>query len=144
MFIKQLSIFVENRPGRLSEITKLLGENEIDIRALSIADTRDFGILRLIVNNPEKALEVLKGKDFSVTLTNVIAIGINDVPGGLNKAMEILYSNNISVEYMYAFISKTDDLAYVIFRVENNEKAATAMEESGFKLLDASEVYNMH
>ncbi len=143
MFIKQLSIFVENRPGRLSEITKLLGENDIDIRALSIADTRDFGILRLIVNNPDKALEVLKSKDFSVTLTNVIAIGIDDVPGGLNKAMEILYANNISVEYMYAFISKTDDKAYVIFRVENNERAATAMEENGFTILSANQVYDM-
>mgnify|MGYP003401125373 CR=1 FL=1 len=143
MLIKQLSIFVENRPGRLSAITKLLEVNEIDIRALSIADTRDFGILRLIVNDPDKALAALKGADYSVTLTNVIAIGIDDKPGGLAGAMEILYQNNISVEYMYAFISKFDDTAFVILRVENNDKAATALQENGIRILTSEEIYKM-
>lgn len=143
MLIKQLSVFVENRPGRLSAITKLLAENGIDIRALSIADTRDFGILRLIVNDPDKALAALKSADYSVTLTNVIAIGINDEPGGLANAMEILYSNNISVEYMYAFISKSDDTAFVILRVENNDKAATALQENGIRILTSEEIYKM-
>ncbi|HOV40946.1 MAG TPA: ACT domain-containing protein [Oscillospiraceae bacterium] len=143
MLIKQLSVFVENRPGRLSSITKLLGENDVDIRALSIADTRDFGILRLIVNNPDKALEVLKGADYSVTLTNVIAIGIEDKPGGLAKAMEVLYQNGISVEYMYAFISKTDNTAFVILRVENSENAADVLQKNGIKLLTSEEIYKM-
>lgn len=143
MFVKQLSIFVENRPGRLSSITKLLENNKIDIRALSIADTRDFGILRIIVNDPDKALEALKGADYSVTLTNVIAIGIEDKPGGLAKAMDILYQNNISVEYMYAFISKSEDTAYVILRVENNERAVTAMEENGIQVLTSKDIYEM-
>ncbi len=143
MLIKQLSVFVENRPGRLSSITKLLGEKGVDIRALSIADTRDFGILRLIVNDPDKALEALKDADYSVTLTNVIAIGIEDKPGGLAKAMEVLYQNGISVEYMYAFISKTDNTAFVILRVENSENAAEVLQKNGIRLLTSEEIYKM-
>lgn len=143
MFIKQLSIFVENKPGRLSAITKLLGDNKIDIRAMSIADTRDFGILRLIVNDPDKALEVMKAEGLSVTLTNVIAIGVTDKPGGLAKAVNVLYENNISVEYMYAFISKTENIAYVILRVENNDVASTALAEAGIPMLTAQDIYDM-
>ena len=130
MFIKQLSIFVENKPGRLATITNILKENDIDIRALSVADTRDFGIMRLIVDNPEKAEKVFKEAGCTVSLTNVIAIGIEDRPGGLAEAMDVLYANNISVEYMYAFISKTDNTAFVILRVENNEKAFEALKEN--------------
>ena len=143
MFIKQISIFVENKPGRLSAVTKLLGENDIDIRALSVADTKDFGILRLIVNKPDKACEVLKNDDCTVSITNVIAIGITDKPGGLASAMECLYAANISVEYMYAFISKSDSLAAVILRVDNNDKAAEALKENGFKILTSQEVYDI-
>ncbi|MFA5658282.1 MAG: ACT domain-containing protein [Oscillospiraceae bacterium] len=143
MFIQQLSIFVENKPGRLSEVTRLLKDNDVDIRALSIADTRDFGIMRLIVNNPSKAEKVLKEAGCTVSLTNVIAIGIEDKPGGLSQAMEILYANNISVEYMYAFVSRTDSMAYVILRVENNERAVTALKENNIKILETSEIYEM-
>lgn len=143
MFIKQISIFVENKPGRLSNITKLLGENGIDIRALSVADTKDFGILRLIVNKPDAACEVLKNADCTVSITNVIAIGINDEPGGLAEIMEALYGANISVEYMYAFISKSENQAYVILRVDNNDKAIEAMKENNFKILTSDEVYDM-
>ncbi len=143
MFVKQLSVFVENRPGRLSAVTKLLQENNINIRALSIADTKDFGILRLIVNDPDKALEIIKAKDYSVAITNVLAVGIVDKPGGLAEAMDVLFNNNISVEYMYAFVSKADDIAHVIFRVENNEKAAVALEEKGFSLLTNEDIQVM-
>ncbi|MEG0615274.1 MAG: ACT domain-containing protein [Oscillospiraceae bacterium] len=144
MSIKQLSIFVENKPGRLCAITKLLEENKIDIRALSIADTRDFGILRLIVSDPEKAVESLKAADCTVSLTSVIAIGINDKPGGLAGAMQILYENNISVEYMYAFISnKTEDTAYVILRVNNNDRAIDALKENGVVILTSDDIYNL-
>ena len=90
MFIKQISIFVENKPGRLSAVTNILKENNIDIRALSIADTRDFGILRLIVNDPQKACEALKDADCTVTLTDVMAVAVDDTPGGLAKIMELL------------------------------------------------------
>ena len=143
MFIKQLSIFVENKPGRLATITNLLKENDIDIRALSVADTRDFGIMRLIVNNPEKAEKVFKEAGCTVSLTNVIAIGIDDKPGGLAGAMDVLYANNISVEYMYAFISKTDNTAYVILRVENNDKALEALKENDVQILNAEDIYKM-
>lgn len=143
MFIKQLSIFVENKPGRLATITNILKENDIDIRALSVADTRDFGIMRLIVDNPEKAEKVFKEAGCTVSLTNVIAIGIEDKPGGLAEAMDVLYANNISVEYMYAFISKTDNTAFVILRVENNDKAFEALKENNIQILKPDDIYKM-
>ena len=143
MSIKQISIFVENKPGKLSAVTALLRDNGIDIRALCIADTKDFGILRLIVSNPDKACQVLKDADCTVTVTNVIAIGISDKPGGLAAAVEVLYGANISVEYMYAFISKSDSEAYVILRVQNNETASAALEENGFKVLSPEDVYDV-
>lgn len=93
MDVKQISVFLENKSGRLAEVTKILGENNIDISALSIADTTDFGILRLIVNDPDKAEKVLKENGFTVSSTNVIAIGVEDKPGGLSKALEILDAN---------------------------------------------------
>ena len=143
MSIKQISIFVENKPGKLSAVTALLRDNGIDIRALCIADTKDFGILRLIVNNPDKACQVLKEAECTVSITNVIAIGISDKPGGLAAAVEVLYSANISVEYMYAFISKSDSEAYVSLRVQNNETASAALEENGFKVLSPEDVYDV-
>lgn len=143
MFIKQLSIFVENKPGRLAEITSVLEKNNIDIRALSIADTKDFGILRLIVNNPDVAESALKEAGYTVSLTQVIAIGISDKPGGLAKTMSVLYSNHISVEYMYAFLSKSDDTAFVILRVENNEKAIEVLQNNGLQILESSSIYSM-
>ncbi len=143
MFINQISVFVENKAGRLAEITGLLEKNNIDIRALSIADTRDFGILRLIVNDPDTAERVLRDNGFTVSLTQVIAIGINDKPGGLAGAMKTLYENKISVEYMYAFISRTDETAYVILRVEDNEKALDVLKKFHIKILTSEDIYTM-
>ena len=120
MLIKQISIFVENKPGRLSNITNILKQNDIDIRALSIADTKDFGILRLIVNDPDKACNVLKGAECTVTITDVLAVGISDEPGGLSVVMNTLYNNAISVEYMYAFAQ--GDTAHVVIRPSNVER----------------------
>ncbi len=143
MLVKQISIFVENKPGRLCSVTKLLKENDIDIRALSIADTKDFGILRIIVNKPELASNVLKNAGCTISVTNVIAIGIDDKPGGLAEAMECLYAANISVEYMYAFISKSENEAYVIMRVENNDKAIEALKEHNYTILSDKDIYEM-
>lgn len=143
MTIKQISIFVENKPGKLSAVTKLLSDNGIDIRALSIADTKDFGILRLIVDKPDETVEILKKAECMVTLTNVLAVCISDKPGGLAKAMETLYAANIQVEYMYAFVTKNADDAYVILRVGKNDVAADALKENGFRILTGSEVYDM-
>lgn len=138
MYIKQISIFIENKPGRLLSVTKILEENGIDIRALSVSDTKDFGILRLIVNDPDKACEALRKADCTVTLTEVIGIGIKDHPGGLAEAVSILDAKNINIEYMYAFISRTDDIAYVILRVENNSKAVEALEEKGISVISGN------
>lgn len=143
MLIEQISVFVENKLGRLAEITDVLYKEGIDIRALSIADTRDFGILRLIVNNPAAAERALKADGATVSLTKVIGIGIPDEPGGLAHVMQALNSNKISVEYMYAFLSKTDDIAYVILRVEDNERAIEVLQEKGIKVLQKDEVYDM-
>lgn len=143
MLIEQISIFVENKPGRLAEITEVLHKNAIDIRAMSIADTRDFGILRLIVNKPTLAEAALKEAGYTVSLTKVIAIGVADEPGGLASAMKVLFENGISVEYMYAFISQVKGTAYVIMRVEDNEKAMTALKAGGLTVLLDSDVYDM-
>ena len=141
MLIKQISIFVENKPGRLSSVTKILKENGIDIKALSIADTKDFGILRLIVNDTDKAVSALKDADCTVTQTDVIAIGVEDKPGGLYGIMNLLYQNGIGVEYMYAFVSKpTENIAYVILRVEDNEKTISVLNENNIKLLTSIDV----
>jgi hypothetical protein len=139
MLIKQLSVFVENKKGRLSAITDILRQSKIDIRALSVADTKDFGILRLIVNDVDKAYTALKNSECLVSLTDVIAVQIADRPGGLADAMDLLSSAEISVEYMYAFISKCDGLASVILRVDDNEKAQKVLSDK-FKLLTQAEI----
>ena len=143
MIIKQLSIFVENKRGRLAEITGLLHEAQIDIRALCIADTKNFGILRLIVDDPDKAEQVLKENDCTVSLTNVLTIRIDDQPGGLATPMKILSDYDISVEYMYAFISKDVNSAYVILRVDDNDKAIEVFQKNDVTMVSAEEIYNM-
>ena len=140
MTIKQLSVFVENKQGRLSEITGILQGAGVDIRALSLADTTDFGILRLIVDKEEAAETALRGAGFTVSLTPVIAIGVADRPGGLAEAMALLRDGGISVEYMYAFISRRKEMAYVILRVDDNGKAAELLQKAAFPLLTEEEI----
>ena len=141
MKIFQVSVFAENKEGRLADITGVLAKNGINIRALSIADTTHFGILRLIVDDPYKAEKVFTDNGFTVSLTNVIAIEIPDVPGGLSKALKILSDNNISVEYMYAFNSYIEGKAFVIIRVEESEKAIEILLNNGINLLESSVIY---
>lgn len=136
MNIKQLSVFVENKKGRLAEITEAIAKANVDIRALSIADTTDFGILRLIVNKPEEAAAALKELGVTVSVTNVIAIGINDAPGAFSIPMRILADAGVDVEYMYAFITRKSEKAYVILRVNDNDVAAKILTEKGVELLD--------
>lgn len=143
MFVKQISVFLENKSGRLADVTRTLGDNDIDISALSIADTTDFGILRLIVNKPEKAEEVLKEHGYTFSATSVIAIGVQDKPGGLAVALEILDEANIGIEYMYAFVSKTDEEALVILRLDDAEKAVAVLKDKGVRVLTASQVYKL-
>jgi hypothetical protein len=143
MFIKQLSVFVENKPGRLADITATIARASIDIRALSIADTTDFGILRLVVDKPAEAEKTLKDAGLTVSLTNVIAIGIADKPGGFADAMKIFAEKGISIEYMYAFVSRDTDRAYLIMRVKDSESAVSILNESGLEILTEDKVYSM-
>ncbi len=140
MVIKQLSVFLENKKGRLAELTKLLASKSVDIRALCIADTTNFGILRMIVNNPQQAGETLSAEGFTVSLTQVIAIGIPDHPGGLSHALDILETNDISVEYMYAFTGRKSDTAYVIIRVEDTDRAIALLSAGGVTFLTNEEI----
>lgn len=143
MNVKQISVFIENKKGRLAEITKILAQNNIDISALSIADTTDFGILRLIVNNPNDAERILKASGFAVRATDVIAIGVNDTPGGLAVALSALNDEDISIEYMYAFVGKADNEALVIIRAEEAQRAVDILAKCGIRVLTAEQVYSL-
>ncbi|MCI7335040.1 MAG: acetolactate synthase [Oscillospiraceae bacterium] len=143
MLIKQISVFVENKEGRLAEITETIAKAGVDIRALSIADTTDFGILRLIVDKPHETEKVLRDSGFTVSVTSVIAVGIDDVPGGFAKPMRVLANAHIDVEYMYAFISRDTKKAYVILRVNDNATATKVLEEAGIVLLDENGFHDM-
>lgn len=143
MKVEQLSIFIENKSGRLAEVTKLLGEAGINIRALSLADTSDFGILRLIVNDTEKAKSVLKGNGFTVSKTEVVAVEVPDRPGGLAQILGTLDAQSINVEYMYAFVERCGENAVIIFRFDETEIAITALQQNGFDILQGERLYSM-
>jgi len=141
MKIEQLSIFLENKAGRLAEVTNVLGSANVNIRALSLADTSDFGILRLIVNDCEKARTALKDAGFTVSLTNVVAVEVPHVPGGLNSIVQLLGKKGINVEYMYAFVQKGDN-AVLIIRFNNPEAAIAVLQEADIPILSNDMVYN--
>ena len=143
MGVRQISVFLENKAGRLSDVTKVLGDNNVDISALSIADTTHFGILRLIVNNPELAENVLKENGYTVSTSYVIAIAIDDNPGALAKALEVLTDNDITIEYIYAFTGKTESKALVVLKVEDIERSTDLLKEKNIKVLKDSEVYSL-
>ena len=131
MTIEQLTVFVENKQGRLSKITNLLAAEKIDLRALSIADTQEFGILRLIVNDAARALEVLRENGMLVQITEVLCVKLPDRPGALSEVLEALDGEGINVEYLYAFLSQaTPDAAYVVLRVADNAAAAAALKKA--------------
>ncbi|NLK40255.1 MAG: ACT domain-containing protein [Clostridiales bacterium] len=132
MIIKQISIFIENRPGRLAEITDIIAKNNINIRALSIADTTNFGILRIIVDNPELVEEKLRENNITASITSVLSVAIKDRPGGLAEVLKILSDNGIAIEYMYAFLAKKEDEAYVIMRIEKDDEAKRLLEANGY------------
>lgn len=143
MKVEQISIFIENKSGRLAEITRILGEAEINIRALSLADTSDFGILRLIVNDCSKAAAVLKEGGFTVSKTEVIAVEVPDRPGGLSAILQALDREAINVEYMYAFVERCGGNAVIIFRFDETDKAITVLKAQNFNILEGSRIYNM-
>ena len=134
--MKQISAFVENRPGRIAEITKILADSHIDLRALSIADTADFGILRMIVDNPEEVSALLKNSGIAVSLTEVVAIKLPDKPGALNSLLSLFANNCISVEYLYAFVAPAENgAACVVVRVNDITKAGDVLKLNNYKCI---------
>lgn len=140
MKLKQISIFLENKEGRLKKAINILSKNNINIRALSIADTSEFGILRLIVPEPEKAQEKLEENNFVVKVNEVIAVEVPDQPGGLDSILSILYDSKINVEYLYAFVEKNENKAIVVIKTENIDEGIAALEESNIKIMSAEDV----
>ena len=143
MKVEQISIFIENKSGRLAEITRILGEADINIRALSLADTSDFGILRLIVNDAQKAGSILKEKGFTVNMTEVVAVEVPDRPGGLSAILQTLDREAINVEYMYAFVERCAGNAVIIFRFDETDKAIAVLKSQNFNILEGSRLYSM-
>ena len=144
MFVKQISVFMENRAGRLEEITGILAKSNVNIRALSLADTSDFGILRLIVDNPDRTAQILKKEGFTVRENEVIALEVEDKPGGLHEILTLFSRAGISIEYMYAFLERRhENKAVLIIRVEAAAKAVKTLEDAGKHLLAAEDIYSL-
>lgn len=140
MKIKQISVFLENKKGRLYEALKAIADHGINIRALSIADTSEFGILRMIVPQPEEAKKVLEEAGFTTKITNVVAVGVKDEPGGLAGVLKYLYDADINVEYLYAFVEKSGEKAVVVLRTNNLDKTISILQEKGVHLLTWEEI----
>lgn len=138
--IKQISVFMKNEPGRLSHVTKILAAAGIDIRALTVAETADFGILRLIVDDPDKAYKTLKDKQIAVVEHDVLGVEVEDKPGGLSKIAQLLEEEGINIEYVYAFVTKSHEKAYVVLRLDDIEGGRRLLEENNIKLLTTEDL----
>lgn len=134
--VKQLSVFIENRPGRLYKITQILSKNSIDLVMLSIADTKEFGILRLITNDIDKSFEVIKDAGYTVSVTELIGVEVPDRPGGLAEVLAVFDECGISIEYLYSFARTSDKTAIILFRVEDSQSALEKLKEANIKLTD--------
>lgn len=141
MKIKQISMFLENKPGRISEPCKILAKNNINILTLSLADTQQFGILRLIIKNWEKAKEVLEKEGFVVNVTEVVATEVEDKPGGLAKILEVIEEAGLNIEYMYAFTFRSGDKAVIVFRFDQPDVAIETLQKKGINVLDSVQLY---
>ena len=140
MAIKQLTVFVQNKKGTVVSVTDILSKNNINIRALSIAETQDFGILRLIVNDDKAAEAVLAENGYLIKTIDVVGVKIGDAPGKLTEALGVLDKAEINVEYLYAFMARTEKHAYVVLRVEDNATAEAALVEAGFKMICEADI----
>ena len=140
MAIKQLTVFVENKQGAIVSITETLSKHNINLRALSIAETQEFGILRLIVDNEKMAEKILAEAGYLIKITDVVGVKISDEPGKLSEALKVLNENKINMEYLYAFMTRTEKHAYVVVRVEDNEAAETSLKNAGFKIVSEADV----
>ena len=143
MAVKQISIFVENREGRIKKALDSLAKEDINIRALSIADTSKYGLLRLIVDNNEKAIETLEKDGILAQENDVVILAVPDEPNGLNSALTLFDNNNINLEYLYAFVSNKTDEAIVVMRLENMEKAMDILSKSNLHVLDENDIKNL-
>lgn len=143
MAIKQLSVFVENKEGKLSEITDLIAKAGVDMRAMSIADTSEFGILRLIVKEPDKVKAILEESGFISTLNDVIGVEISDKPGGLAQIVSLFASNGINMEYMYAFLTRIEGKAYLVVRVDDTKAVEKLLASENIQILSAADIDNM-
>ncbi len=140
MAIKQLTVFVQNQKGAVVSVTDILSKNHVDLRALSIAETQDFGILRLIVNDEETAERVLAENGYLIKVIDVVGVKISDEPGKLSEALDVLDKADINVEYLYAFMARTEKHAYVVLRVEDNGVAEAALTGRGFKMISEADI----
>jgi hypothetical protein len=143
MKIKQISVFLENKIGRLAEVTKLLADSGINIRTLSLAETAEFGVLRLIVNDADACLKVLKKNNFVAQETEVLAVEVQDKPGGLNHILEVFLKNDINIEYMYAFVEKRVDNAIVVFRIDDLSKAIAVLQDNNIPIVSDAVLKNL-
>ena len=140
MSIKQLTVFVENKQGTLVYVTDTLSKHDVNIRALSIAETQDFGMLRLIVNDTAKAEKVLTEEGFLIKVNDIVGVKIGDAPGKLSAALRVLDEKKINMDYLYAFMARTEKHAYVVIRVENNEIAEQALEAAGYHMITQADI----
>jgi hypothetical protein len=143
MNVEQISIFLENKPGRLMEVTRIFDEGRINIRALALADTSEFGILRVIVNDNERAQRLLKDHGYTVGVTEVVAVEVEDRPGGLHRILIGLAQHNINVEYMYAFVRQSGQNAVLIFRFDDIHAASAVLKREGVRVIDGKDLYAM-
>ena len=143
MAIKQLTVFIENKKGTVVSVTEILAENNVNIRALSIAETQDFGMLRLIVNDEVTAEKALAEHGYMFRTIDVVGVKINDEPGKLSAALSVMEKADINVEYLYAFMSSSAEYAYVVLRVEDNEKAEAELTKAGFALITNKDVISI-
>lgn len=143
MTVEQISVFVENKAGTLAEVTKEFFDHGIDMRALNIAETTDFGVLRAIVNDTEKAASVLAEAGYIYSVTRVLAVAIPDEAGSLYKILDLLKSNDIDLEYTYAFITRDKETAYMIFKVKDNEKAIELLQKNNIRLVKQDELHRL-
>ncbi len=143
MLIKQLSVFVENKPGRLAAVIDTLGKNNIDISALSLADTSEYGIVRLIVSNPDDASKLLRESGVIVKITDVLAVAMDDTPGGLSKILEVIVNNNINVDYMYAFVGAVSQKALMVMKTSDAKAASDALDAAGIGAANPKDIYRI-
>lgn len=141
--VKQLSVFLPNKPGVLAKFTALLGQNAINIRALTVADTADYGVLRLIVNDPEKCTKILKDENYLVSETEVVALQVEDKPGGLHKVAKLMGDNGINIEYLYSTLTPTTGAAIILMRVNDLEKAVKTLQTNKIKVLQSKDVFGI-